>query len=229
MSSPSILLPKGEVHLWYFQTDENSGVSKKLVSHYLDTVEYQRYARFLCRNKQHQFLTTRVLLKQLLSKYSGKEVEEILLKYTLQDKPFLEGNLAFNISHSGKHLLIGVARHAIGVDIQEEGVIREEHVFQGLSIQEQQKVLRKALYPYWVLKEALWKAYNEETKLVQLLDVVPGKFSNIKDSLSFLLESCSVNYLRQPPNLHMAWVVGYPKPVLRLNGKLFPIIEPILT
>jgi phosphopantetheinyl transferase len=224
MSSQSILLPKHEVHLWYFQTDRLLGASEKMVSRYLDASEYQRYKRFSCPNKRQQFLAARVLLKQLLSQYTGEPVEKIRLQYTKQQKPFLEGKLAFNISHSGKHLLIGVARHAIGVDIQEEGATQEEHVFQGLSIQEQQKVSRETLYPWWVLKEALWKADNQETNLVQLLDAMPFCPARAQNLLSFLLDTWCASYLKLFQNLHLAWVVNDPQPVMRLNGtplKLF--------
>jgi 4'-phosphopantetheinyl transferase EntD len=224
MSSQSILLPKHEVHLWYFQTDHLLGASEKMVSRYLDASEYQRYKRFSCPNKRQQFLAARVLLKQLLSQYLGKVNEKVQLKYAPEQKPFLEGNLAFNISHSGKHLLIGVARHAIGVDIQEEGATQEEHVFQGLSFQEQQKVPRETLYPWWVLKEALWKADNQEANLVQLLDAMPFCPARVQNPLSFLLDSWCASYMKLLQNLHLAWVVNDPQPVMRLNGiplKLF--------
>lgn len=189
-----------------------------MASLYLDALEYQRYKRFLCPVRRQQFLSARVVLKQLLSQYVGTTVEKIRLQYTIRQKPFLEGNLAFNISHSGKHLLIGVARHTIGVDIQEEGVVQEAHVFQGLSIKEQQKVSREAVYPYWVLKEALWKTNNQETVLAQLPDAMPSSPAGRKASLSFLLDSCCLNYLKPFQNLHIAWVVNDSQPILRLNG-----------
>ena len=223
MSSPSILLPEHEVHLWYYQTDHLISTSEQMASQYLDALEYQRYKRFLCPVRRQQFLSARVVLKQLLSQYVGTAVEKIRLQYTIHQKPFLEGNLAFNISHSGRHLLIGLARHSVGVDIQEEGAIQEEHVFQGLSIQEQQKVPRGALYPYWVLKEALWKANNQEEILAQLPEAMSSSPAGRKASLSFLLDSSCLNYLKPFQNLHIAWVVNDSQPVMRLNGKFLTL------
>jgi 4'-phosphopantetheinyl transferase EntD len=218
MCNQVLLLPENEVHLWYFHTGKALDGSEHQAFYYLDAQEGERYHRFLSPNKRQQFLASRVLLKQLLSRYTGKSPEKLALKYSLQQKPFLEENVHFNISHSGKHLLIGLARQAIGVDIQEAGVVREEHVFQGLSLQEQQQVPYEGLYPYWVLREALWKADNKETRVAELLNALPFEQALNSCSFSFTFHSCHASYLKLSHNLHIGWVVNHPQPILRLNA-----------
>lgn len=205
MFSEPILLPENRVHLWYFQTSHVLDGADQVASYYLEAQEWERYQRYLCPEKRKQFLTSRVLLKQLLSRYVRKPIEKLRLKYSLQQKPFLEENVQFNLSHSGNHLLIGIARHALGVDIQEEGTIRKEHVIQGLSLQEQQQLTPETLYPYWVLREALWKTDKQETRLATLLNALPLEQARNSCSFSFKLDSCCASYLRLTHNLHIGW------------------------
>lgn len=218
MYSTPVSLPEHEVHLWYFQIDYALDSAEEKALHYLDVQEWERYQRYVCPNKRQQFLISRILLKQLLSRYVGKPFETLTLRYSPLQKPFLEEPVQFNISHSGKYILIGVARHAIGIDIQEEGAVREEHVVLGLSPQEQQQVSAAVLYPYWVLREALWKAHNQEIRVTALLNAFP--FDQARNSCSFLvtLDSYCASYLRLSKNLHIGWVVNHPQPVLRFKA-----------
>lgn len=220
MNSQSLSLPEQEVHLWHFQTDHLVGIPEEMALRYLDAQEYQRYNRYLCPLKRQQFLTARMLLKQLLGRYLDVPVEKVQLKYSRRQKPFLEGKLEFNMSHSGRHLLIAVARQAVGVDIQEGLSIKEEQLLQGLSVEEQQKVPREALLRYWVLKEALWKAKNQPSDAEKLLDTWVCLQPQAQGSFSFLLDHKYAAYLNLYQHLHMAWVVNDPEPACRLNGIL---------
>ena len=101
MFNQAILLPENRVHLWYFKTDHFLDSGLQVASTYLEAQDWERYHRYLCPKKRQQFLTSRVLLKQLLGRYVRKPVEEIILKYSHQQKPFLKENVQFNISHSG--------------------------------------------------------------------------------------------------------------------------------
>lgn len=220
MHDQPILLPENELHLWHYQTDHVLDGSEQDALYYLDAQERERYQRFLSPNKRRQFLTSRVLLKQLLSRYLGKQVDQLALQYSLQHKPFIEENIHFNISHSGKHLLIGVALHAVGVDIQEESTIKEDDAIKGLSLQEQQQLEPNVLYPYWVLKEAVWKVGNQETQVTALLNVLPFVKARKNSQCSFLLDSCCVGYGKLFRNLHMGWAVNYRQPIVRFNGEI---------
>ncbi|MCC9168415.1 4'-phosphopantetheinyl transferase family protein [Pontibacter harenae] len=219
LDKPIYHLSEHEVHLWYFKTDSYFSSSIESALQYLDPPEFQRYKRLLNPIKRHQFVVGRALLKQVLSWYIGGSAKDVQLLYTKEQKPFIKGDLSFNLSHSGRHVLIAIAKHAIGVDVQEEEKIEVEHVFQGLSKLEQQKVKQNALYRYWVLKEALWKADNNQNDPAPLLDAINPCLEQPNDTFAFLMDSWCAAYLSLSKNLHMGWVVNDPHPVCMLNGK----------
>ncbi|MCC9138356.1 4'-phosphopantetheinyl transferase family protein [Pontibacter silvestris] len=219
LEKPIYHLAEHEVHLWYFKTDRYFSSSMESALQYLDAKEFQRYERLLNPIKRHQFVLGRALLKQVLSWYLGGSAKEIQLLYTKEQKPYLKGDFAFNLAHSGRHVLIAVARHAIGVDVQVEETIQVEHVFQGLSVLEQQRVQRDELYRYWVLKEALWKADNNQSDPGPLLDAITPCLEQANDTFSFLLDFWCAAYLSPSQELHMGLVVDDQHPVCMLNGK----------
>ncbi|WP_224996123.1 4'-phosphopantetheinyl transferase superfamily protein [Cesiribacter sp. SM1] len=220
MLKQRLVLPESEVHLWYFQTSQFPDITMQKALQYLDEGEAQRYQRFRCSLKRRQFLTARVLLKHLLTWYLGEQPEKIQLRYTQLQKPYLEGDLAFNISHSGQHLVIAISRHRVGVDIQEEASIKRNHLLVGLSAQEQQLVTLHEIFPFWVLKEAFWKADNQLSSLTKLLTALALRQPQEHNSFSLLVDSWCVTYLKLFQNLHLAWVVEDPQPVCRFNGVL---------
>lgn len=209
-------LSKSEVHLWYCRTERFAAQTERMLG-YLDAGERQRYERFLNPTKQEQFVIGRALLKQRLADYLACSAEHIRFRYTPQSKPYLEDDLAFNLSHSGPHLLMGVARRAVGVDVQEETSIRREHVLAGLSQEERQRVRPDGLFCYWVLKEAWWKADNHLTNAAPLLDAL----SNLPLGAQFTgsVGQWHVGY-RKNAGVHLGWVVDHPRPVWHWNGQL---------
>ncbi|MEQ9437505.1 MAG: hypothetical protein RIG62_00610 [Cyclobacteriaceae bacterium] len=220
MFDQPLFLDESEAHLWYFQTNRFSYGAVPKAMHYLDEQERQRYTRLLNPLRRHQFVMGRALLKQVLACYLRCSAEAILLFYTEQQKPFVDADLTFNISHSGQHVLIGVARRALGVDIQEEAAITRAHVLHGLSVQERHKICQDTLFRYWVLKEALWKADNQQTNIAPLLDAITTYPIQEPYPTFFPVGSWSMGYLNLGQNLHMGWAVDHPQPVWKLNGKL---------
>ncbi len=219
MGKHRLYLPEGEVHLWHFQTHHSQDSQEPSLS-CLDEQEYQRYQRYLSPVKRHQFAWGRTMLKEVLARYLANPAENIRLFYTEGQKPFLKGDLSFNLSHAGPHILIGVARHPIGVDIQDEENLQVKHVWQGLSVAEQQQIPQEDLFRYWVLKEALWKADNQQSDPAPLLDAIAAYQLQSPHPFSFLLEYWYAGYCSPLPNIHLGWVVQHPHPVCKLNGRL---------
>ena len=213
------VLDEPEGHLWYFRLDlpghdHNSEWTKP----YLDVSERQRYERFLSPARRHQFGTGRVLLKRVLARYLSQPPEAIRLLYTDQRKPFLAGNLAFNLSHAGPYLLVAVARRAVGVDIQEECSVCPEDVLRGFSAEERVRVRPEGLFTYWVLKEAWWKADHRALRTTLLLDAVTSKSWRACPLFSVRIGTWRLGYLRLRPGLHLGWAVAHPQPIWKLRS-----------
>src|SRR5689334_9960692 len=66
-------------------------------------------------------VTSRWALREILGRYLGLPGEELRFETGEYGKPRLadpEGELAFNLSHSGSLALVAVARHEVGVDVE---------------------------------------------------------------------------------------------------------------
>ena len=60
-------------------------------------------------------------LREILARYLGLPADELRFETGRHGKPYLaspDGELAFNLSHSGSLALVAVARHEVGVDVE---------------------------------------------------------------------------------------------------------------
>lgn len=90
---------------------------------WLDEADAARYARFVRRERQRQFLVGRVLLKQELGKLLGVPAREIKLSAYSGKAPVLTAPLAppiyLSVSHSGRWVACAASVvTAIGLDIE---------------------------------------------------------------------------------------------------------------
>jgi 4'-phosphopantetheinyl transferase len=76
-----------------------------------------RIKQALKQEKSVQLYASSLLLGHVLNRY-GKKLNDV--KVTELGKPYVENSLHFNISHSGKCIVIAVDYEDIGVDIQEK-------------------------------------------------------------------------------------------------------------
>lgn len=89
----------------------------------LDAAESQRAATMSAAAVRADFVTSRVLLRRVLGALLGRPPAAVELVIGAHGKPAVrlrddEPALHFNLSHSGGLWLLGVARDAIGVDIE---------------------------------------------------------------------------------------------------------------
>ena len=139
----------------------------------LDEEEQARWSRFVVKGARRQYVLCRAALRINLCRRLGCSNRELSFGYLEHGKPFARVNGApsgsnFNVSHSGRHGLIGFGkRDGLGVDLEVRAPGRD---FDGIGRRVYGPRERLALsaaaggekadlfYRLWSLKEALIKA-----------------------------------------------------------------------
>ena len=138
----------------------------------LSADEINRLNRYRFATDQRKFAVARTSLRQILAHYSQIAPAKLSFDYGAHGKPFLsnECSLQFNLSHSGEYALCGVARQAVGVDIEQLRVMdRLEGLVKRCLTVSEQRALAKVLpeqqstgfLRYWTCKEAYLKATGQ--------------------------------------------------------------------
>ncbi len=113
----------GVVHVWRVHLD----ISPQQAALYrtdLSEDERARAERYRVPHHQYQFLSTRGILRNLISHYVGIPPGTLRFENNLQGKPALADpsslSLQFNVSHtSGMALLAFTVEHAVGIDVEQ--------------------------------------------------------------------------------------------------------------
>ena len=140
---------------------------------FLDDIEKVRCRRFRSVRAWREFVLCRAALRVSLAERLGCDRRQLSFGCLEHGKPYarISGttvDMAFNVSHSGRHGLIALAGHGrVGVDVEERTAQRDldgiGNLVYGL---EERRLLRNAadrekvqlFYRLWSLKEALMKA-----------------------------------------------------------------------
>ena len=86
------------------------------------------------------------------------------LKYTEFEKPYLTGNIDFNISHSGGHIICAIAENIkLGIDIERINEIDFSDYTQVMTTNQWNEINRSknplhTFYRFWTIKESIMKA-----------------------------------------------------------------------
>ncbi len=116
-------LPPGDVHAWLVDLDNPPRIAQELAA-LLDDHERARAARFVSPKDRRHHEVTHGLLRTILGHYTGNDPKSLQFALGREGKPSLVTPLpgeplVFNLSHSGHHALIGVARGlTIGIDLE---------------------------------------------------------------------------------------------------------------
>ena len=141
----------------------------------LSEAERDRVGRYRFADHQRRYQIGHGALRLILAGYLKVEPTEINFRLGPRGKPYLVGDgLQFNLSHSGKLALIGVAKHELGVDV--EKVRHLESLTQIAQRHFSDSEYRKldalpvdarelAFYRCWTRKEAYIKALGEGLSL----------------------------------------------------------------
>ena len=112
-------LPADEVHLWWASVRESTTCIENYES-LLDGEERERAARFRVEAARRRFITGRVMLRRVLSDFTGVEPERVCFAFGAHGKPRLvDGGPCFNLAHSGDAVVLAVAEDEVGVDVEE--------------------------------------------------------------------------------------------------------------
>jgi 4'-phosphopantetheinyl transferase len=165
--------PPGEgfVHLWITKLrswSPHTGELRPLLSR----DEIDRLERLKIQQKAENFLSSRGILRLILSSYLDTDPQRLLIKTSPAGKPYLPNSaVSFNISHSSDYLLAGVTlKSRIGIDIQEiYPISNPERIIQHYYSPSEQDYLnslptreyQEGFFAIWTAKEAYLKAIGD--------------------------------------------------------------------
>ncbi len=119
----TLILPSNAVHVWRASLHVSASDLRTLEGT-LTADECKRAERFYFQKHREHFIAGRGVLRNILSRYLGREPDQLRFCYNSYGKPTLteeigaEG-LCFNLSHSHGIALYAVTRHReIGIDIE---------------------------------------------------------------------------------------------------------------
>lgn len=171
---PPDILPD-QVHVWRIRLDGVENRDEDLTA-VLSAEERERALRFHFDQHRSRFIRTHGILRIILSKYTGVEVEKLTFGAGSHGKPFLEADqnreIRFNLSHSGDLMILGIAKdRELGVDVE---LINEKVEWQQIAVNyfnayEMEKISclpdwaeqLRAFYRVWTMKEAYLKARGD--------------------------------------------------------------------
>jgi 4'-phosphopantetheinyl transferase len=160
-------LGAGAIHVWMTQYPSKSDPAE-----YVDTIsDREKGIAASCSNPEARarYIFTRATIRLILGRYAGVEPANLELATSAAGKPFLKGDpseIRFNLSHSGRHLVVAIARHEpIGIDIESPrpGIGNWLSAFASrdevsLLATFPEHAIADAATRLWVAKEALLKA-----------------------------------------------------------------------
>ena len=164
-----------EVQVW-MATAPPDEAGLAALTHTLSPDERERAGRFSVSEPRRQFVFGRALLRQLLGACLKVEPITLAFGYQPRGKPFLsqsalDGDLRFNLSHSGRMVAVALARgREVGVDIEsiqrlEDWLLLAGRIFSPLELCELRSLpkpqQREAFFNGWTRKEAYLKATGE--------------------------------------------------------------------
>src|SRR5262245_43248355 len=116
-------LAGGEIHVWCISLDA-SPAKLAVLSELLSADERERAARFHFEKDRCRYSVAHALLRQILSRYTGRAAVDFRFDLVQNGKPVLPAayggdTLQFNLSHSSNLGLVAIANHReLGVDLE---------------------------------------------------------------------------------------------------------------
>jgi len=116
---PELLeLPDGQVHVWRASLDLDSGRLAELRTA-LAPGEIERANRYVFASDRLRYEAARGILRRLLSRYRNCPPAAFEIHTNPFGKPVVDGDIRFNLSHSGPLAVYVFARNAdVGIDVE---------------------------------------------------------------------------------------------------------------
>jgi 4'-phosphopantetheinyl transferase len=171
ISPRKLLLDRNEVHVWKFNLDDGPDTTTVLLK-LLSEKERGQALRFHHMRDRSGYVVSHGMMRMLLGGYLGVQPEAINFAVTADGKPYLpplpgKAPIRFNLSHSGKLAVIGIASGLeIGIDIEfmdmdfpiadaARQVLTDTEFDAVASLPDQLRI--PEFYRYWTMKEAYLK------------------------------------------------------------------------
>jgi 4'-phosphopantetheinyl transferase len=184
---PRLVATSDDAWLWLLDLDEAplDGAAARTL---LADDENARAARFVFDVHRSRFVVCRAALRTLLADRLGCAPGEVRFEYGPAGKPSLAGggDLRFNVSHSDRYALLGLAHGVeLGVDIEHMRPLRDMDLVAArvFSPAERETLARvgpdrkvETFFAGWTRKEAYIKARGEGIELLGAIEVAlaPG-------------------------------------------------------
>ncbi|WP_158085352.1 4'-phosphopantetheinyl transferase family protein [Niastella vici] len=143
-------------------------MSSSLWEHYfsfLPESEQIKNKRYLRWQDKHAHLFGKILLQNALIKYGFSNNILNNLRFNDHNKPFIDDNINFNISHSGKYIVCAISREIkLGVDLEQKISQVNPDDFKAVFSQAEWEFLKNMegkmdlFYKLWTRKESVIKA-----------------------------------------------------------------------
>ncbi len=159
---------KNDLVVWVLELNSFSKNEQQRLFNFLSREEKNKSNNYHFEIDRKRYIIGRAVLKQLIAKYTKRDVHSINFGYNSSKKPFLvpnNHNLQFNLSHSGE--LIAIAFRfddmKIGVDVEMiDPSYDYDLILRDYFTENEKELISQFGYPaffkIWTRKEALFKA-----------------------------------------------------------------------
>ena len=139
------------------------------------------YHHFLLKNisdeqkeKAYRFKNEKDQTRSVISSYLVNQLSKEELKKNEMGKPFYQNGPFFNISHSGKYVIMAVANNEVGVDI-EENIEKNMDMLLKIFNEAEAKMIKEHadFYYLWCAKESLIKCMGSSISKVKEAPSLP--------------------------------------------------------
>jgi 4'-phosphopantetheinyl transferase len=173
--------------------------------------EILRYKNLIYLEDKNRYLTSRFLLRNILSKITNIASCDLVFKKNNYNKPYLSDSTAnlvnFNISHSGNKLAIIIGNDEVGIDIEYLNNNINITILADLVFSQYEATINRAtpraerlkfFYKIWTRKEALFKCIatginNNFNKVTVINNAHCAIINRIKyDNRNFILHDLDI-------------------------------------
>ena len=118
-------------------------------------------------------------IRSLLSSYLINQLSKEPLLYNEMGKPYYENGPHFNVSHSGKYVMMAVSTREIGIDI-EENIPKDMSLLTKIFNEAEAKMIKEHadFYYLWCAKESLIKCMGSSISHIKEIPSLP--FNGVK-------------------------------------------------
>lgn len=165
------------VHIFYTKFEEKlkSSIINKYLGLLPDTLQKKnlKYRRWQDR---HAHLFGKLLLLEGFKRYGFFDNVLSKLQFNEYSRPYIEGNIDFNISHSGIYVICAIGKEIkVGVDIEEIKKVEFNDFKMTMTDEQWESIYQsanplKSFFRYWTKKESIIKADSRGLS-IPLLDI----------------------------------------------------------